>query len=351
MKRPSYPYVLLADVHCHSWSAFSTVNEDGVNSRLRIILNEIIRAAEVLKTTGGNVMVIAGDLFHVRGSVKPSVMNPVAETFQKVSDMGITVYALAGNHDLEGNDADKLGNAMQTLGSIKGFHPITEPTRVETKDGTRIFLLPWYSKLDELRHEMNVFLPAGEHDCIIHAPINGVVKGIPDIGLTPEEIADFGFNRVFGGHFHNHVDFLNRVWSIGATAHQTWNDPGSTAGFMLVYDDHVEHIPTQAPLFVDLTKPEHITPILIKGNYVRLKLSDVSEAEIKGYRTELESMGALGVSILATKKVEATRIAKITSGASLDVSVAEYIDKDTLFPDKKALQTEAASILSEVRHA
>jgi DNA repair exonuclease SbcCD nuclease subunit len=342
------PYALLSDIHCHAWSAFSTVDPDGVNSRLRIILNELMRAARLLKVRKGDTMVLAGDLFHVRGSVKPSVMNPVFETFREISRMGINVYSIAGNHDLEGSDADELGNAMQALGSIGAFYPITEPTKVDT-GAHRIFLLPWYSKLDALRHQLKNFDGAKDHDSIIHAPVNGVVKGIPDIGLTPDELADFGFNRVFAGHFHNHVAFPRRVWSIGATTHQTWNDPGSLAGFMMVYPDRVEHIPTEAPQFVDLTKPEHISPTVVKCNYVRLKLTEVSEADIKAYRDELESMGALAVSIIATKKTEATRESKIKSGTSLEESVAIFIDKDAAYSDKTALQAEAASILMEVR--
>lgn len=346
------PYALLSDIHCHDWSAFATVEEDGVNSRLRIILNELLRAASSLLGRGGDTMILAGDLFHVRGSVKPSVMNPVFETFQKISNMGITVYSIAGNHDLEGSDADTLGNAMQTLGAIEDFYPITEPTRVSIYSAeATLLLLPWYSKLNRLREEMaNVVAPErGKFDLIIHAPVNGVVKGIPDIGLTPEELAALKYKRVFAGHFHNHVEFPGRVWSVGATTHQTWNDPGSLAGFVMVYPDRVEHIPTIAPHFVDLTKPEHISPTVVKGNYVRLKLTEVSEADIKAYRDELVSMGALAVSIIATKKTAATRASKIKSGSSLEESVAVYIDKDAIYSDKAALQAEAASILMEVR--
>lgn len=345
------PYALLSDIHCHDWSAFATVEEDGVNSRLRIILNELLRAAKLLKSKGGDTMILAGDLFHVRGSVKPSVMNPVFETFQKISNMGITVHSIAGNHDLEGSDADTLGNAMQTLGAIGAFYPITEPTFVSNDTGAHLLLLPWYSKLDRLREEMKRAIASVRkmHDLVIHAPVNGVVKGIPDIGLTPEELAALKYHRVFAGHFHNHVEFPGRVWSVGATTHQTWNDPGSLAGFMLVYPDRVEHIPTAAPHFVDLTKPEHIAPAVVKGNYVRLKLTEVSEADIKAYRDELVSMGALAVSIIATKKTAATRASKIKSGSSLEESVAVYIDKDATYSDKAALQKEAADILMEVR--
>jgi energy-converting hydrogenase Eha subunit E len=337
------PVVVLSDQHCHSWSAFSTVGPDGVNSRLRIILDEILRAAKMLLKEGGSTMILCGDLFHVRGSVRPSVMNPVQATFAEIAAMGITVIALAGNHDLEDADANELGNAMQSLGQIAGFHPVTSPTM----RGHRAFL-PWYAKLDDLREQMAKY-GHKDRDCFIHAPVNGVIKGLPDIGLTPQEIATFGFNRVFVGHFHNHVYFPGNIWSVGATTHQTWSDPDTLAGFMMVYDDHVEHHLSHAPSFVDLKDPADITPIVIKGNYVRLKLVDVTEAEIKSFREELIDMGALGVQLLATKKTEATRAATITSGATLEASVNEYIEKDVVGDMKNDILAAAVAVIMEAR--
>jgi hypothetical protein len=168
--------------------------------------------------------------------------------------------------------------------------------------------------------------------------------------LDPAELSDLGFNRVFVGHFHNHKSFENgKVYSVGATTHQTWNDPGSRAGFCMVYPDRVEFIPSSAPSFVDIKKPEEVEEEVVSGNYVRLKLVDVTEAEIKTFRTELENLGAKGVNIIATKKTESTRAASISSGASLEVSVAEYIEKDSGFSDQKKLQELASSILTEAR--
>lgn len=358
------PYALCSDVHCHSWSAFATTNSDGVNSRLQIILDELMACATELRSRGGDKMIIAGDLFHVRGSVKPSVMNPVMDTFGKIERMGVFVEAIAGNHDLEGKDASQIGNAMQALGALRGFNPITKPSFTKAvQDGgytgnAKIFMFPWYSELDALREKMNLAIEKiegsgidpKEFDAVIHAPLNGVLKGLPDTGFDPAELSSIGFNRVFVGHFHNHKSFEGgKVYSVGATTHQTWNDPGSRAGYCMVYPDRVDFIPSSAPSFVDIKSAEDVDETTVSGNYVRLKLEDVTEAEIKTFRDELESLGAKGVNIIATKKTEATREASISSGASLEVSVAEYIEKDAEFSDKDALQKVAAEILLEAR--
>lgn len=347
----SVQYVLASDVHCHAWSQFSTVDEDGVNSRLQIILDELRRAAKAAIDTRSFELIIAGDLFHQRGVIKPSVMNPVMQCFREIlaMDNRLVIYCLAGNHDLEGVNSDELGNAMQALGALERFYPITEPTIGPGKQ----VLFPWYADHNKLLEIMRAWATNGDCkdlDAIIHAPLNGVLKGIPDIGIDPEELATIGFKRVFAGHYHCHKQFSTNVWSVGATTHQTWNDPGTLAGFLLV-GDSVEYVATQAPLFVDLKSPDDIDEMVISGNYVRLKLDDVTEEQIKAFRDELVEMGALGVQIIATKKQAAVRVATVKSGASLEASVAEFIDKDVAADPatKLKVQEAAAKVLMEVR--
>ena len=351
----SVQYVLASDIHCHAWSQFSTVNEDGVNSRLRIILNELKRSAQVAIDTGSFVLVIAGDLFHQRGVIKPSVMNPVMRCFKEIlaMDNRLVIYCLAGNHDLEGVNSDELGNAMQALGALDRFYPVTEPMVGPSKQ----VMFPWYADQKDLLLVMAEWVTkiggthASSFDAIIHAPLNGVLKGIPDIGIDPDELSKIGFKRVFAGHYHCHKQFGSNVWSVGASTHQTWNDPGTLAGFLIVHDDQVHYIATNAPLFVDLKTPDDIDEMVISGNYVRLKLDDVTEEQIKAFRDELIAMGALGVTINATKKQTAVRVATIKSGASLEASVADFIEKDVpVDPDMKLkVQDAAAKILMEAR--
>ena len=61
---------------------------------------------------------------------------------------------------------------------------------------------------------------------------------VPYGALVPErrhDLAKLGFRRVFAGHYHHHCSFEDgKVWSIGATTHQTASDIGTKAGFLLV---------------------------------------------------------------------------------------------------------------------
>lgn len=341
------PYAIVSDIHAHNWSQFSKVDADGVNSRLRAILDEMLRCARELKKAGGTVLRVAGDLFHVRGTIAPSVFNPTFDTFKQIAAMGIDIEIIPGNHDLEGKDASTLGNAMQQLLLIDGCHVIIAP---EATDDGETVMVPWIEDLDELRAVCVQFADP-TRDLIIHAPLNGVIKGIPDHGLTPEELAALGFRRVFSGHYHNHKEFADGVFSVGATSHQTWSDPGTVAGFLIVFPDRVEHHETQAPKFINVDDFASITP-RVKGGYCRLRFKDASEDDIKKARAALEAAGAAGIVDHSTKKREITRGVSSPTNVTPEVSVTSFVDTELQVDPKlsrKTIAVEALDVLREAR--
>jgi heme-degrading monooxygenase HmoA len=344
------PYSLSSDQHAHDWSQFSNIGADGVNSRLRLILNELVRQAEMTKARGWTKMRLGGDLFHVRGKITPSVMNPTIDTFKHICSMGIEVEAIAGNHDLEDIYATKLGNAMQALDEIPGFTAITEPTMVDN-----VVMIPWIQDLDHLRAEMRrlhgVGAKVSDLDLIIHAPVNGVIKGIPDHGLEADELKALGYNRVLSGHYHNHVDFGDGVFSIGATTHQTWSDPGTKAGFMMIADANTtEFIESQAPKFVNVDHGVTVSDATmpgIFGNYVRLRLQDEEEGIIKATRASVENAGALGIVDHSSKKRPTVRgVANVKAGTTLEAAITSFTrDHLNTTLDRDRIATMALDVL------
>lgn len=86
------PYGVISDPHYHRWDAFATTNADGLNSRLEIQLDATKEAAKAMKAAGCKHMLVAGDTFHVRGAISPSVLHFVTETYrvdhQRVGSQG-----------------------------------------------------------------------------------------------------------------------------------------------------------------------------------------------------------------------------------------------------------------------
>lgn len=345
------PFGIISDTHNHAWSTFGNTLPNGVNDRLQFILDETIRAAETVKAQGGKVLVHTGDVFHVRGSVAPSVLNPTVDAYRHITkELGVETYLIAGNHDLEGNNSSKLGNAGEALAGA-GVHVVSEPF---IHHGHKFVLIPYYSSNDRLREvikEQINLIPSeivGEYSLFIHAPLNGVIIGIPDHGFSSHELAAFGFKSVFCGHYHNHKSFGN-VYSVGALTHQTFGDIGSKAGFLIVDGGKVTHYTSNAPRFVDYdTSWDEIEEVeYVTGNYVRARLENASNEDVVGVRNYLTGRGARAVQIIHIPKTEVTREVESTveAGASIRVSLNDWCGKNG-YDD--AVSKEAQSILDEV---
>lgn len=343
------PYGIISDTHNHAWSQFSEVMPDGVNSRLRIILDETYRAAETVAIAGGDTLFHGGDMFHVRGSIAPSVLNPTIECYKRIhQEFGIDVVAIPGNHDLEGRDASFNSNAANSLRD-SGVRVVNTPTTIGG-----VVLVPWVQDIGKLKESLERWSSkVGDNvDIIIHAPVDGVIMGIPDHGLDPKWLGDLSFRNVFCGHYHNHKDFGNGVYSIGALTHQTWGDVSSVAGFIIVDGGDVIHHASCAPSFVDLDltdKKTKLAAFKIEGNYIRVKTTSGDEKKLKQVRDMLTDKGAAGVVIHAIHDKSPTlrTTATVSAGASVQQSVCEYV-KEKGYENQKALILECSDILNEV---
>lgn len=352
------PYGVISDTHNHGWSQFATVSPEGVNSRLQTILDETVRAAETTRAIGGSVLFHAGDLFHVRGVIVPSVLNPTKDTYSAVVAGGFDVNILAGNHDLEGKESTRIGSAVTALEDT-GCNIVNEPSIIRLGEQHIVCMVPWVNKVSDLKVQLERMATrakaeaATHRDLIIHAPVDGVIVGLPDHGLTPAWLAALGFDLVFSGHYHNHKDLGNGVFSIGALTHHTWGDIGSKAGFLTVDDTGaVKYNAQHAPDFIELdasVDPADI-PLLVPNNFVRVKVNSAKASDLSAVRQIIEDAGASGVVVLpqvvATAPVRAGTT--VTAGETMEKSLASYISAGT-FTKKEALNALCADILATVK--
>lgn len=330
---PDKPYLLISDTHYHAWDAFSEVMPDGMNSRLKILIDETNRAVDHLVELGGNTVIHAGDMFHTRGSLAPSVINPVKAMWEIISKKGVYVQAIAGNHDLESNETTWLTAATSAM-------PITfvNEWRFDPTSRSAVMVVSWISKIAKLKEKLEELAEQPKskaHDLVIHAPVNGVLNGIPPHGLDAEYLSSLGFRRVFAGHYHNHKELLPGIFSIGALTHQTWSDVGTKAGYCLVYPDRVDWFASHAPRFVDL--PETFLEIAegsdileaCDGNYVRATLKEPTAAAEAELRRIVKDAGAKGVLIRSPKATSEmiSRRTETTAGIeSVDEAVMKFAD-------------------------
>lgn len=345
-------YGIISDTHHHQWSAFSTALYNGVNSRLQATLDETARCAAEVLEAGGDTIIHGGDLFHVRGSIAPSVLNPTMDLYRDLIDnKDMKIVILAGNHDLEGKDAARVSSAITALEGV-GCQIVSDAGKPLFFEGK--WLVPWHQNIAELKAVIEAIPPEHKsaYDLVIHAPIDEVIVGIPSHGLDAKYLASLGFGRVFSGHYHHHKQFEGGVYSIGALTHHSWSDVGSKAGFLIVGDD-VKWRASRAPSFVEITAetdPDDIA-LIVDGNYVRAKINTSKSADVEDTRQFLLDSGAKGVIIIVEKDTTVSKRTDgtvIKSGATLDQSVNDYINAQK-FANPKDLGVLCDSILKEAR--
>jgi len=355
-------FAVLSDIHCHDWSLFSRTNSDGVNSRLQIILDEMLRSATVLHGAGGRVMIWTGDIFHTRGVINPEVLNPLRDTVRKILEMGIDIYVEPGNHDLKSRDTCELSSAVQNLEmKVDGggeLLVINKVTRI-VRDGHIMGFVPWRARTEDLLADLELLAKSDDHDkmdVFIHVGIDGVLPGMPASGITDKLLGKFGFRHIFAGDYHNHKVLEHGVISVGATTHQTWGDVGSKAGFLLVdgATGRVTYQASHAPSFIDLTGlSEDEMQMECDGNYVRFRGPPMSQSDINKLKEHFLAWGAKGVSIEVPRALTAARSTTTpATGLSIDQSVANYVDGKKDIPahiNREAVKRRAVEVLDRAR--
>lgn len=344
---------LISDSHHHLWSAFATTLPGGVNSRLQGILDETKRCAAEVKAAGGDTLYHGGDLFHVRGSIAPSVLNPTMDCYREIIESGVQIVINAGNHDLEGKEATRVSSAITALEGI-GCKVINQPNYGHFD---HMVIIPWIPNIAQLKEAIEYVLPVDREGCdlLLHAPIDGVIPGLPDHGLDAGYLAGLGYRRVFAGHYHHHKDLGGNIYSIGSLTPQTWSDIGAKSGFLIVTDDGVKWHASHSPSFVEInsgTDPDEI-PLIVDGNYVRVTITSSKSADVEAMRSYLTDCGAKGVIVLAdTKAVPVTRAggATLKAGATLETSIGDFIASNA-FKRQADLAMLCQDILTNVRSA
>ena len=320
-------YGLMSDLHAHGWSSFASVDGQGRNTRLMHIIHEIHRCGAEVRRRGGERVVVAGDVFHTRGSVSPSVFNPLRDALAAETDRGMRFTIMPGNHDLESKTSQSLTSAVAMLHGVPGVEVVHVPAILAP-----CALLPWEpntERLLEIAGDLATKCQSDMTDLVIHAGIDGVLAGMPDHGLAADRLANLGFRRVFAGHYHHHRDMGRGVWSIGAPTHQTWSDVGTRAGWLIVSEAAVEFFSSHAPRFLDLSgeeDPEEL-PLIVDGHYVRARVAEATPKQVAELREALVAMGALGVLVQSVPAKTAGTRSMALSGAilaSLDRAVAGY---------------------------
>lgn len=226
-----------SDTHL-GYQAFDQVNEaTGVNAREQDIYDAFERVIDRAVAERPAVVVHSGDFFH-RPSPSNRALTVGLEQLRRLSDVGIPVVLIAGNHETPRTFYNSP--ILRALRTLPGIYPIFGETWETYRfDGVAIHGIPHMNDERTLRCELERMQPdsTGFNVLLLHTSL-GKRFLMEEYGerMFPLDLMDRlqGFQFLALGHWHNAQpvrDHLN-AWYAGSTERMSDTEVGVEKGFL-----------------------------------------------------------------------------------------------------------------------
>lgn len=264
--------LFMSDLHIHAFKPFASI-VDGENSRLIDICNSVKEGIKIADKYDCEMIVVAGDVFHTRGVLKPSTIAKAKEVFENVRQ---EVIMIAGNHDMELYRGGKT--SLEVFKGMNNIITVESPQYLNYGAKGDILCLPYIHETKEFKRAYSGLLPMDCLFAVIHQGVDDFGKGLPATTLTAEYLVKDNEFDIFTGHYHSPEHYLfdkgQRVVQVGAICQHSFSDIGDERG-VYVYDTSdksCQFIPINvAPRFIEIDKWDDTTAEFIKGNFVRVR--------------------------------------------------------------------------------
>ncbi|MBI2842348.1 MAG: exonuclease SbcCD subunit D [Armatimonadetes bacterium] len=226
----------LADVHL-GYRAYNRVTRQGLNWREADVFNVFREAMAKVVQIQPDLVIIAGDLFHV---VRPSNLC-IEQTFREFlkfrSECGAPVVIIGGNHDSP--RSAETGCIVDLLRNIPGVYVVHHEYRgIEIPEiDTTIFCLCHRAvpALSSLKLEPN---PKTKYNVLtVHGTLEGIARNFYDVGnpIRRSQILQDSWDYIAVGHYHIFEKLSDNAYYSGSleyTSFNIWQETEKPKGFI-----------------------------------------------------------------------------------------------------------------------
>ena len=229
-------------------------------------------------------LLILGDTFDRRKYINFNTLQRSKKMFfDKLDELGLTVYMLAGNHDTYYKNTNEVNSVDLLLKEYKNITVIDEPMTIHLNyesEADDILMIPWicadnYNRCLEEINNSKATLCAGHFEIAGFA----MYRGHPTMeGLDRGNFRKFDWT--FSGHYH-HKSSNDDIHYLGNPMELTWQDFNDPRGFhlfdldsrtlefirnpnvmfhRLVYDDSTDET---VPVIVDQLKDRYVKVVVV----------------------------------------------------------------------------------------
>lgn len=361
----------LSDTHL-GFSEYHKVDPvSGLNQREQDFYNAWQQVMDAIEQHQPDVVVHAGDLFH---TPRPSnrAIHVAMSSFQRLSDAGIPVVLIAGNHETP--RIRTTGSIFESLALFPNVYAAfsSRYERFDIQD-VAFHCVPHCSLTEELDAALQDLAQADKRSrnvLVSHGAWGGTEYGtgefneqrLPDI----EAASGTDFDYIALGHYHRYVEVKENACYSSSTERTSLNEHNSTCGYLLVDVESGErtYMELQTRPMIKLPvvdcQPLSATAILqrveaavtpeLDGAIVQLVLQNISDDAF--LKLDIRAIDDLFKSSFYVEKQlfrhvrNQTQLASQARFESLPVEFERYLqDVEHIELDKKRLATLAASYL------
>ncbi|UNA02424.1 recombinational endonuclease subunit [Serratia phage SP1] len=178
--------------------------------------------AEAIKYSTENdikVWVQAGDWFDTRKAITHACMEFSREIVEMISNAGLYVHVLVGNHDMMYKNTIHPNAVTELLHSWECVNVVDTPQTIQVDD-VSIDLIPWMCESNS-KEILDYIRTSSSEYCMGHWELNGFYfyKGMKSHGIEPDFLKKY--KQVWSGHFHTissagNVTYLGTPFTITA---------------------------------------------------------------------------------------------------------------------------------------
>lgn len=388
--------VAMGDIHAHSFKDYSKTLEVGwddntgryvkvdseqfngrviaMNSRLFNIVSALSDVRGYCLDNAINTCLMAGDLFHSRGSVETVVFNSVYKVFERFKQDNIEVIMIAGNHD-QFDSSPVPENSLYTFNQICKVVSVPETIDLIDKDTGEIIklcALPYSKDKLMLKKYLDKFVEDTKDDTgsdrilMAHLGLSGSLIGSANYVISDEwninDLNERYFKYTVLGHYHKPQFVTEGCFYTGSLLQNNFNDEGDKHGFMVLDTDFrwdVQQVALDYPEFITITKDnvETFSAEQLAKNYIRVASNATDADEVMGaldsviseaaYAYEEDAFNQIRVEV--EKDYDGDNRSDISISMSLTEVIQVYAKENAADSDDvKALIEKGLDIVSKV---
>jgi DNA repair exonuclease SbcCD nuclease subunit len=330
----------LGDLQAHAWSQYSNPRADGLNDRLLDVVNELRRIRRLAIKRQMNAVFILGDVFQERGKLDLTVLNSIYREVDQFRRRSIEVLMLVGNHDRAPVGAFHSLEVFKRIATV-----VDRPTQVMI-GGMRVGAIPFFAEASKTVDYLQQY--ANSEILILHTAVRNIKLASGEMwgdGIALSDIPEKPWT--FMGHYHKFTKLRDRCFYVGSLLQNNWGerDPKVFAQFV---DGRVTWVPTQGPIFVEVTAEDFHTRTDLKGNFVRVHWTGPLD-ETGAVRSYLmDTVGARAVDFtFPTSDFKTEMIERLSTDPRVTALLQSYVqmapitDRGSLLKIGQLLMTEA----------